>query len=430
MKKILLFLLISISTTSLSNAQSISGINIVPSPTLTCSDKLKGTAILYVNGQENEYWEAEASVRLIIEYIKDLNLKDKIDQNGKMQFDFVHNPTMGKIGGKDGLALADFIESAALILQTQWNVPRVVAWGFLYNAFILGINLADTVSLFSKDFVIDQRMIDAMKAPYFNLMMAEHTVTEDLKDSIKLHMFGFQEKLIVISHSQGNLFINQALQELSGTTISFNGKNYNFDEYTKFLGNSQIATPANHIEIYKNNYITNHKDSIQQVPGHLATNFPLSRPYTPPALSFKDYDHKNNHSLSSAYLFGRGNSDAILLTQQTIQNWVNVAGKLESNCAEGFHLEMTNVSGTSPFYYLWLSDNFPINGTQKFIDVPEPGEYRACIFDGSQNLVCKRVYVNNSICELISFDENGSLNFDVTCDGVVATIPPVPPLLP
>jgi hypothetical protein len=316
-------------------------ITINPPPALTCSDPLKGTTLLYVNGQDNEERDIQNALVKLSELINSpqLLLKPKLDKNSKVNLAYVFNPSQGKVGSNGGFDLADFIESAALILQTEFHLPRGDSWVVAYSAFVLGIGTSAVKALiFNQDFVIDERMVEAMEVPFSSLMLAEAEVTDDLKTAIQQHLFAFGEKLILISHSQGNLFVNNAVDELRGSSTVIGNKTYEFDDYLKFIGNAQIATPAGYLELYqKGNYVTNRLDGINKVFTGLPANFPSAGAYIPPSKddpAYSDYDHKRHHGLLDAYLYGRGSAHAIGLTQQTIQNWVNIAGMLESNCSD------------------------------------------------------------------------------------------------
>ena len=315
-------------------------ISITPTPALTCSDPAKGTVLLYVNGQENEFLQLEEVMDTFDGFLKSsqLNLKPKLDKNSKVELTYVFNPTLGRIGGDDGLALADFMESAALILQTELNISQMNAWVLAYSGLVLGVRMADIKSLVGKEIVIDQRTRDALEIPMLSLLVAEARVSESLKTAIKKQLFELGKKLLLVSHSQGNLFVNKAISELRDTSTAIGTKTYQFNDYLKFLGNAQIATPAGYVEIYqKASYITNRLDIINKVFTGLPANFPGNEEYIPPSQldpAFSDYDHEYHHGILSSYLYGRGSPHAISLAQRTIQNWVDVAGKLESNCQE------------------------------------------------------------------------------------------------
>ncbi|MDM8569377.1 hypothetical protein QUF50_07715 [Thiotrichales bacterium HSG1] len=98
------------------------------------------------------------------------------------------------------------------------------------------------------------------------------------------------QKLLVISHSQGNFYTNLARQMLANQkpTIAMDG-----------FGIFGVATPAGHVG-GKGTYITNHLDIITTIPGSLSANWILHR-----IDSGKIVDHIGSipaHSFNDTYL--------------------------------------------------------------------------------------------------------------------------------
>lgn len=309
---------------------------------LKCSAQDRGTVLVYVNGQENRIDDViNASIRLEeLLKLENLDLKKKLDSKGLVKVEFVFNPTLGTIGGT---AIGDFIESGALLLQNR-GVPQLTAWRNVYGAFMLGFAYKKIASIFNgTELVIDPESQEALKNGYRNLLVRETEVSEALKDKIFSQLLISKKKVIIISHSQGNLFANKFYQRALGKSVTdpISGKNLLFNDFTKYLGNAQVATPAEFIAIPKGNYITNFLDAINSVDwvgpiSPLPANFNLAPP--PFQDTYEDYDREDHHSFLKTYLYGEASGiDTVKdLTQQTIQNWVDVAAMLDSNCDEAF----------------------------------------------------------------------------------------------
>lgn len=402
---------------------------ILNSSNLKCSKN--GSTLLFVNGvnttreqarEVKAFFERKLNVTSSSNPNKIEKLNKFLDAESDIVYDIAYNKSEGIV--------KDLFESSAQKLQKEYGFTRDQAYHFLF-VILNGLSktVASGITKISISFLTEK--LD-LKVWLTRIAQQESITNQEIKDKFWEHLLQGR-KLILLSHSQGNLFVNSVYSELLDTSKKDAKSNIvKFNDLLPFIGNLQVATPASRSFLKKNDYITNEKDVISLVPGSAPWNKSLYPPSDEDDTR-ETLDQWINHGFLSTYLHDWDASDAIYfreLRRETLQKLVNVAGKLDSNCSE-FHLEMINVSGTYPYYYLWLAENSSINGaTNTFIDVPEPGEYQACIFDGAQNLACKKVYVNNSICELLSFDLNGSLNFDLTCDGVVATVRPIPPLLP
>ncbi|MEN8218159.1 MAG: hypothetical protein ABFS56_17670 [Pseudomonadota bacterium] len=73
------------------------------------------------------------------------------------------------------------------------------------------------------------------------------------------------QKVLVVSHSQGNFYSNLAQQMLSNQKPAITMKSF---------GLFGVATPTNHV---KGTYLTNHLDIITSIPGSLPANWTLRR---------------------------------------------------------------------------------------------------------------------------------------------------------
>lgn len=106
------------------------------------------------------------------------------------------------------------------------------------------------------------------------MMVAEYQINaSELTDHVAAYHDALHraEEVLIIAHSQGNLYANQAYQLMANTEpASFK------DSFAVYA----VATPANHVaggSTSMNDYLTNHRDIIQLVPGALPPSRGLFR---------------------------------------------------------------------------------------------------------------------------------------------------------
>ncbi len=153
----------------------------------------------------------------------------------------------------------------------------------------------------------------------------------DLTD-LKLHISNSllqDKKLILISESQGNLFVNKAVEELKATSLRMGDITKDIRDYES--GNLQIATPV-YSNITKNKVVLNDDDIIRIV-------F-----FDRPSSTFKDFsdpeigrrhwlDKHLDHFVDGTYLNAYGSSEPLpSLKEFTLQSLIDTASLLESNC--------------------------------------------------------------------------------------------------
>ena len=109
---------------------------------------------------------------------------------------------------------------------------------------------------------------------WFNNLQQQILVTEYQINGPELtaHVEKYREailqgqKVLVVSHSQGNFYVNQAKQILSSQQPSVPMGSF---------GIFGVATPANNVGGASSPYLTNHRDIILLVPGSLSSNWDL-----------------------------------------------------------------------------------------------------------------------------------------------------------
>lgn len=300
----------------------------VSSPGPKCSEN--GTTIMYVNGQENEEEDAEKTRDRIQTIVKSNNLKDFIDKKA-LVFDYSYNRTFGK--NAQGTAIADFLESGALLLR---NInPRLTlreAWRIIYwSYFNLSSSLDDPseYQLVSQSGVFSLIETEQVFEQLYNATVEDTLLLEQATTKALV-----KNKIIFVSHSQGNLFVNEMYNNLVTKNPSISGKK--FVDYDGVIGNLQVATPATDIFIPNHLYVTNSRDAILKVRINLDSNFNIVVPAQD--LRADVLDRQKNHGMINTYLNDykgsiiRGNLPE--LQQFVFQSLVGVASMLKSNCEE------------------------------------------------------------------------------------------------
>jgi hypothetical protein len=99
--------------------------------------------------------------------------------------------------------------------------------------------------------------------------------------------------ILLISHSQGNLFANRVYD------VYFSTDPGGEDHYKYRFANIQVASPADYVHAFTHDYITREDDKVMSwVPGSLDPNVDGDQLYD----DICQYDHGNNHAFVKAYL--------------------------------------------------------------------------------------------------------------------------------
>ncbi len=285
----------------------------------------EGTEIIYVNGQENEKDDADISRLRLEELISSNEFFRKVDSKGIVDVKNVFNRTFGV--DSDGAALPDYMESLVLLLLDENESLSVnQAWSSVYQTiYQFGFIYTDGKFRSGKDAQDVLDVFDRASA-FRRLYNSTVGVVSDLQNAIRKTLKE-DKNLILISHSQGNLFVNVAYQELSEfNAIIDSEKNLRINDFKRRLGNLQVATPASEIEIEENEYITNTLDKISKVPFSLTPNFLMAQPGIPDPRGLKD--SKNNHSFISTYISGFPVGDLVNLRNSLFQKLVDLSSRL------------------------------------------------------------------------------------------------------
>ncbi|MCM2348851.1 MAG: PKD domain-containing protein [Bacteriovoracaceae bacterium] len=252
--------------------------------TLTCS--LEGTQIHYINGIGNTKDDARASINKVQKYL--LNRKGFLDRRYIVTYGWTYNHTHG--------SLADFFESGAQRIHqisTNLGVPVSVKYGYvlLYGAIAsIPVAIIPQLRPLIKELVIEANNRAILEQNDVN------TMKEDFK---KILLAG--KKLAIISHSQGNIFTNRALDELE-TAL-----NFDYNKYQKIISNIRFASPDASTLAYHNNYLTNSEDFINYLTSQ-KSNYDLIVPDS--RYEYRsDLDTFANHGFMETYLFDLANRD-------------------------------------------------------------------------------------------------------------------------
>jgi len=283
-------------------------------------DSVNGTKLLYINGQENEEIDALKSRNRISSLIKvNEGLDGLIDINSKVELDHVYNRTFGLNDGAG--ALPDFMESLVLlILDSNEDASLNEVWQAVYQT------IYNLITPENSTFISQAGVIDILKDQdaFQRLYNSTGQIGVELQNRI-IETLAEDKNLILISHSQGNLFANVSYQDLVNEDIFvLNGESIR--DYEHRIGNLQIATPANAIEINKAEYITNNKDAILRVPFSLPGNFNLITPQLPDPRGGADAEE--NHGFNTTYLSGLNEGNLIQLRDELFQKLIDVSSEL------------------------------------------------------------------------------------------------------
>lgn len=310
-------------------ALMILSFNSLAEAALECSKE--GVVIFYVNGQENEKEDAKATTNKLTSLIRGVYSSIQLDKK-KVFVDYSYNRTFGK--NQQGVAMADFLESAALLLASRQGVTLEEAWVAAYRTLM---NIWHPTDPLDRSLMSKTQAIELLDTPEIlnQLYSATAVDLQAIKTKTKDYL-SEDKKIIFTSHSQGNLFVNVLYNQLVQENPTINNKP--FVDFLEILGNIQIATPSENIPIEKHRWVTNNMDAILNVPFRLNPNFSLSLPFNDPRSDLAD--QTKNHSMLDTYL-GGGIGDIIRGNLPELRDMVfneleKIALDLKSNCvAEG-----------------------------------------------------------------------------------------------
>ena len=306
---------------------------------LKCSKN--GLNIIYVNGQDNELIDVML-VRSKLSSLYGSKYRSKRLDEKNVNFGFVYNRTFGQ--STSGVPIADFLESIVLILASRPGVTIEEAWNATYRTLM---NLWDPNDELDRWLISKTQAIQLINTPEVLGRLYGATVQDlgMIKEKTKSYLAN-DKKVIFLSHSQGNLFVNRAYIELAQENTQIKGKP--FIENVDVIGNLQIASPASSIAIPKSSLVTNHLDAILRAPTSMGPTFFLALPF--PDTRTSTSDQRLNHSMLDTYLGGsvgstvRGNLPE--LRDRVFEELERVAISLESNCDEVEFFLSVNPRGT------------------------------------------------------------------------------------
>ncbi|RZI43933.1 hypothetical protein EGT07_00415 [Herbaspirillum sp. HC18] len=198
----------------------------------SCPVPEKKAVIFFGNGIATSEVSARNSLRLLHRYIGD-------SYNSQfLRYDLAYNQT-------DGIA-ADLAQSV-MQAGAQWD-SQIMGW---LND--LGV-VPDWFASWYEHYVLAAMMT-------FVPELDQHV--EKYRTAIR-----FGQKVVVVSHSQGNFYVNEAKRLLAQEMTS---------EQMRSFSIFGVATPANNVGGDSGPYYTNHRDIILQVPGSLPANWILRR---------------------------------------------------------------------------------------------------------------------------------------------------------
>lgn len=250
------------------------------------------TDIYFGNGVWNSLEDAETSVDILSEVIQREIIKD----NPKLQAKYGEVKLQYNWGGG---AMQD-------VLETYYQLKKEGQVNDLEFFMVMMIitrgnkelsTYATSVMLESMPFVaqIEQKNVDNMLQKYY-------------KESFKL-----SHRVLLISHSQGNLFANRVYDSISPSG------------YQNYFANVQVASPASSVHASHGTYITGFVDPIiNPIPGSMESNANLNFP--------------GGHAFVEAYLDSDDTYSKIvdaIKTQLDVLNTIDSQWKTEQELKKG-----------------------------------------------------------------------------------------------
>lgn len=135
--------------------------------------------------------------------------------------------------------------------------------------------------------------IKSLRQQIINLIIsAEENDVNDMLEKYYNESLKYGHRVLLVSHSQGNMFANRVYDKINPT------------EYKNYFANLQVASPASKIQAQKGDYVTGFIDPIiNPIPGSMTSN--------------ADLDFPGGHKFVEAYL---SSSDTLVkITKKTKQ---------------------------------------------------------------------------------------------------------------
>lgn len=316
----------------------IMSFSVFPSLTLTAKNlkcSRSGTDVTFVNGISYSLTDV---IAILTDEIKPAIpgsfLDNKAPADLFVRFSYSYNHTNG--------FLRDLLESSAQKISQNFNISSddafVAAYYFTYKEaltaqFIESIFKLKSVSLSSIfNFVtsfFNPNLLDKM---IHDSIIQNTSDNINLKSSISSTLLS-GKKLIIISESQGNFFINSVIRDFQNGQLLSNGtKTGKYEDFKDYVGQVQISPPTRSI-ISKNRVVLNDKDVINLI--FFDKPEPTFNYFEVPDNDPRGIvDHIANHMITSTYLndYEVATGSLPALREFTLQSVVNVASLLESNC--------------------------------------------------------------------------------------------------
>lgn len=110
--------------------------------------------------------------------------------------------------------------------------------------------------------------IKSLREQIINLIVnAEENEVAGMVEKYYDESFKYGHRVLLVSHSQGNLFANRVYEQINPT------------EYKDYFANLQIASPASEVRASKGDYVTGFIDPIiNPIPGSMSSNVDLDLP--------------------------------------------------------------------------------------------------------------------------------------------------------
>lgn len=345
---------------------------------LTCS--FNGTDLIFINGI---LASNRRTTHLSTLAIKAAISKNLIDAKSKVSFKTSHNSSIGFPGDLFESYLQknypeNFIDPATAYVFAYHllnNLPKKIPLGYLAKSFNVRVEIINFMDSISDKFFVDTLVSEEIK----KLSIAYEQANTEFKSILAESLLDFK-KVIVVSHSQGNMFVNNALDEYSrGEELAYEGIADEFTNYQNVFTNVRVAPPKKsgpgNSKYIKNDWDINsffEPDS----------NVPLSRPNVLNDPRSK-LEMAINHSFRETYLNEyqiqpqQGEIDSLeMLRSRTLQLIVDATSELETNCptanfqykasgkAVAFDAIDVKENPRKPLLYIWdFGDGSPIQKT-------------------------------------------------------------------
>lgn len=295
--------------------------------TLTCNNK--DTVFRYINGVNNSETAAEEGLKKLIKLsIENLINGTKDNPSTVLDRGFIYNFSFVPA---DGLILGlykDIVEAMAQKLITDFNVPTNEAWQMSFNILVDGPKnkIEEIIAKFVPTQTLQRLITDYLLDPYEFGGLRTILEYTNFRDTVKvklaiLNTLKNKQKMIVVTHSQGGLFLNQVWKELDdqGDPDFKNGK--------RWFTNLQIATPTSSNFPAKGGFLTNKDDFAALIANR--SNMTGTESIAP-GFNPDKIDSYLHHNLDTTYLSLNypGYRDC------AANAIIDAAEQLESNCTE------------------------------------------------------------------------------------------------